>query len=68
MTYSYTKIEHENKDGVHYYCGGDDPVTVDELAEVDQFEILDPDGDQLAVVFSEGEAEALISHLNRHAV
>lgn len=30
-----------------------------------QYEILDEDGDQLAVVHSEVEAETLISHLNK---
>lgn len=29
------------------------------------FEILDPDGDHICFVETEGEAEALISHLNR---
>ena len=32
---------------------------------VSQYVILDPDGDQIAVVLSETEAEILISHLNR---
>lgn len=32
---------------------------------VPQYSILDEDGDEIAVVFSEGEAEALVSHLNR---
>lgn len=30
-----------------------------------QYEILDNDGDQLAVVHSEVEAEILVSHLNK---
>ena len=38
-------------------------------AEMDErpwtWNILDPDGDQIAQVGSHGEAEALISHLNR---
>ena len=32
---------------------------------VSQYVILDPDGDQIAVVLSETEAEILVSHLNR---
>lgn len=31
----------------------------------DAFTILDPEGDILAVVMSQEEAEALVSHLNR---
>lgn len=33
--------------------------------QVQQYEILDPDQDQIAIVTSESEAETLISHLNR---
>lgn len=63
--YKWSKLE-EGSTEVHYFEHGDgNPVTVDELKEVDQFEIVDPEGDQIAVVYSEHEAEALVSHLNR---
>lgn len=32
---------------------------------VPQYSILDAEGDEIAVVFSECQAEALVSHLNR---
>lgn len=35
------------------------------LIKKNQFEILDQQGDQIATVYSETEAEALVSHLNR---
>lgn len=38
---------------------------LDEMRLVEQFEILDPEGDQIAIVLSQVEAEALVSHLNR---
>uniref|UniRef100_A0AAU7PFG8 DUF2283 domain-containing protein n=1 Tax=Burkholderia phage vB_BgluM-SURPRISE13 TaxID=3159457 RepID=A0AAU7PFG8_9VIRU len=63
--YKWAKIEEDAVD-VHYFEHGDgNPVTVDELKEVEQFEIVDPDGDQIAVVYSQTDAEALVSHLNR---
>lgn len=63
--YKWAKID---EDAVEVHCfehGDGKPVTVDELKECDQFEIVDPDGDQIAVVYSEVQAEALVSHLNR---
>ena len=35
------------------------------FSELPHYEILDDNGDQIAVVHSETEAEALVSHLNR---
>lgn len=32
---------------------------------VDHYSILDPQGDHVANVYTDGDAEALISHLNR---
>lgn len=55
--YSYQKIEHDNEDDTG------EPRDVDDLHE--EWQILDPDGVELAIVFSEVEAEVLISHLNR---
>lgn len=41
-----------------------EPECPDDIVD-GQYAILDPEGDELAVVDSEGEAEALVSHLNR---
>lgn len=65
MPYSYREIPEEETE-VHYYeHEAGDPVTVDELTELKQYEILDEFGDQITIVHSVTDAEALISHLNR---
>lgn len=66
MPYSYREIP-ESELEVHYFeHEGGQPVTVDELVSLKQFEILDEDGDQITIVHSETEAEVLVSHLNRY--
>lgn len=63
--YKWAKIDEDAVENHVFVHGSGEPVTVDELVEVPQFEVVDPDGDQLAVVHSQGEAESLVSHLNR---
>lgn len=61
--YTWEQINVEDEGGEDYYrhpVGG-----AEQLIPVDQFRIMDPDGDEIAVVFSQDEAEALVSHLNR---
>jgi len=53
--YTYEKIEPRKYQGEL-----SDPVSNEPA-----WSILDQQGDEIAVVFSEDEAEALISHLNR---
>lgn len=55
--YSHQQIEHDNEDD------NGEPRDVEDLPEA--WQILDPDGLELAIVSSEAEADALISHLNR---
>ena len=55
--YSHRQIEHDNEDD------HGNPRDVEDLEPA--YAILDPQGDEIAVVYNEGEAEALVSHLNR---
>lgn len=63
--YKWAKIDEDAVEEHIFRHESGDPVTVDELQDVEQFEIIDEDGDQIAVVYSQSEAEALVSHLNR---
>lgn len=38
---------------------------IDHGAAHEEWAILDPDGDKICIVYSEEEANALLSHLNR---
>jgi hypothetical protein len=60
-TWEQINVEEEGEeDFFRHPVGG-----AEQLIPVDQFRIMDPEGDEIAVVFSQGEAEALVSHLNR---
>jgi hypothetical protein len=63
--YTWAKIDKDVEEPHYFSHGSGEPITVDELSDVEQYEIIDPDGDQIAIVFSQGDAEALVSHLNR---
>ena len=43
----------------------DAPLSNLEPVELESWDILDDQGDHIATVFSEAEADALVSHLNR---
>lgn len=63
--YTWAKIDKDVREGHLFESDTDEPVSVDDLREMDQFEIIDDDGDQIAIVTSQSDAEALVSHLNR---
>lgn len=63
--YKWAKIDEDAVEEHIFKHGSGEPITVDELEPVEQYEIVDPDGDQLAIVYSVTDAEALVSHLNR---
>lgn len=62
--YTYQPIPKEKRE-VHIHTSEHIPFDLDDLTTREQWEVLDPDGDQLTIVLSEEEAEALVSHLNR---
>jgi translation initiation factor IF-3 len=63
--YTWAKIDKDVREGHLFESDSDDPVSVDDLREVEQFEIIDSDGDQIGIVHSQSDAEAIVSHLNR---
>lgn len=65
MPYSYKLIPENEREIHHYSSESSTNYPGIDLQEMEQYEILDPDGDGLCVVHSEGEVESLVSHLNR---
>lgn len=67
MNYSFKKVEQDEGESTFYEVEGgvDYADTLDNLAKMEPYHILDDQGDHIATVFSEVEADALVSHLNR---
>lgn len=63
--YNWEKILDEERETKIYEDTHDDSQVIDDLTLLEQYAILDPEGDQIAIVYSEGDAETLVSHLNR---
>jgi len=63
--YTWEKVPDEERETKIYEDTHDDSQVIDDLTLLEQYEILDPEGDQIAIVYSEGDAEALVTHLNR---
>lgn len=64
MRYSYKEIPEDDQSATVF----EDVVQayeVRDLRKLPQYNILDGEGDHIATVHSEAEAEALVSHLNR---
>ena len=64
MSYSYREVPKEKQE-IHIHTSEHIPFELEDLTTRQQWEVLDPDGDQITIVLSEEEAEALVSHLNR---
>jgi hypothetical protein len=64
MSYSFKEIPKEQHDPV-VFEDRPDAYEVSELHQLPQFEILDEENDQICIVHSQTDAEALVSHLNR---
>ena len=59
--YAWTKLSEKDESAARF----EDTVPGTPVGRLQHYEITDPDGDHLCVVHTEGEAETLVSHLNR---
>lgn len=64
MAYRFVEVKKEDQT-IHYHTSNHIPFELEDLTTRQQYQVLDPDGDEIAVVLSERDAEALVSHLNR---
>lgn len=69
MTYSFKKIPPEEMEVKVCDVEGDikEAILIEDvdITELVAYDILDAEGDSIAVVYSETEADTLVSHLNR---
>lgn len=66
MAYTYKEIAESDIEH-HVFINEEDYRVheIEDMRQMQQFEILDEQGDRITIVYSEIDAEALISHLNR---